>query len=294
MLTRYIDILSQNKRDIKLVNPLFETLFDQYPNNTLLNLIYGNVLLLQENKEEAMKQFEIYTKANPTDPVGYEQMLRIALPDSIDKIIEITEEAIRYIPDAPQFYFYLGAAKYQQKKYKEALDVFEEGLKSAKIDNPLLKSDFYGQIGDLHYFLGNKKAAFENYEKALKLNPQNLHVLNNYSYYLSLEGKDLDKAEQMSSITVKAEPTNPTFLDTYGWVLFRQGAYTTAKIYIENAVKYSEEEPSAEIFEHYGDVLYMTGEPEKALEQWKKAKELGSDSKTLDEKIRTGKYIEAK
>ncbi len=277
-----------------MVNPLFETLFDQYPNNTFLNLIYGNVLLLQENKEEARKQFEIYTKANPADPIGYEQMLRLALPDSIDKIIEITEEAIKHIPDAPQFYFYLGAAKYQQEKYKEALDVFEEGLKSAKIDNPLLKSDFYGQIGDLYYFLGNKEAAFENYEKALKLNPQNLHVLNNYSYYLSLEKKDLDKAEQMSSITVKAEPTNPTFLDTYGWVLFMQGAYTTARIYIENAVKYSEEEPSAEILEHYGDVLYVTGEPEKALEQWKKAKELGSDSKTLDEKIRTGKYIEAK
>ena len=148
LLTRYIDILLQNKRDIKLVNPLFETLFDQYPNNTFLNLIYGNVLLLQENKEEAWKQFEIYTKANPADPIGYEQMLRLALPDSIDKIIEITEEAIKHIPDAPQFYFYLGAAKYQQKKYKEALDVFEEGLKSAKIDNPLLKSDFYGQIGD--------------------------------------------------------------------------------------------------------------------------------------------------
>ena len=131
-------------------------------------------------------------------------------------------------------------------------------------------------------------------EKSVKTNPQNLHVLNNYSYYLSLEKKDLDKAEQMSSITVKAEPTNPTFLDTYGWVLFMQGAYTTARIYIENAVKYSEEEPSAEILEHYGDVLYVTGEPEKALEQWKKAKELGSDSKTLDEKIRTGKYIEAK
>jgi len=294
LLTRYIDILRQNKRDMQLVNSLFETLFDQYPHNTRLNLIYGNVLLLQEKKEEAMKQFEIYTKANPTDPVGYEQMLRIVLPDSIDRVIEITTEAIKYIPDAPQFYFYLGGAKYQQKKYKEALEVFEEGLKSAKIENPLLKSDFYGQIGDLNYFLGNKEAAFENYEKALKLNPQNLPVLNNYSYYLSLEGKDLDKAEQMSSITVKAEPTNPTYLDTYGWVLFKQGAYTTAKIYIENAVKYSEEEPSAEIFEHYGDVLYVTGEPEKALEQWKKAKELGSDSKTLDEKIRTGKYIEAR
>lgn len=119
LLTRYIDILLQNKRDIKLVNPLFETLFDQYPNNTFLNLIYGNVLLLQENKEEAWKQFEIYTKANPADPIGYEQMLRLALPDSIDKIIEITEEAIKHIPDAPQFYFYLGAAKYQQKNIKK-------------------------------------------------------------------------------------------------------------------------------------------------------------------------------
>ncbi|MBP7180035.1 MAG: tetratricopeptide repeat protein, partial [Dysgonomonadaceae bacterium] len=133
---------------------------------------------------------------------------------------------------------------------------------------------------------------FESYEKSLKLNPQNLPVLNNYSYYLSLEKRDLDKAEQMSSITVKAEPTNPTYLDTYAWILYEQGAYTMAKIYIENAVKYSENEPSAEILEHYGDILFKTGEPEKALEQWKKAKELGSDSKTLDEKIRTGKLVE--
>ena len=126
----------------------------------------------------------------------------------------------------------------------------------------------------------------------MKLNPQNLGVLNNYSYYLSNENKDLDKAERMSGITVKAEPTNATFLDTYGWVLFKQGAYTMAKIYIENAVKYSESEPSAEVLEHYGDILFKTDETEKALEQWKKAKELGSESKTLDKKIKTKKYVE--
>ena len=61
----------------------------------------------------------------------------------------------------PNFIFILEQQN-TNKKYKEALDVFEEGLKSAKIDNPLLKSDFYGQIGDLYYFLGNKEAAFEN------------------------------------------------------------------------------------------------------------------------------------
>jgi len=80
----------------------------------------------------------------------------------------------------------------------------------------------------------------------------------------------------MSSITVKAEPTNPTYLDTYAWILYEQGAYTMAKIYIENAVKYSENEPSAEILEHYGDILFKTGEPEKALEQWKKQRNWGA------------------
>jgi tetratricopeptide (TPR) repeat protein len=248
--------------------------------------------MAQDNKSEAMKQFEIYTAANPDDPAGYEQMIRASLPDSLDKVVQITEQALQFIPDAWQFYFYLGGAKYQQGKYEEALKVFQDGLKNAKIENPLVESDFYGQIGDLYHFLGNNQAAFESYEKSLKLNPQNLPVLNNYSYYLSLEKRDLDKAEQMSSITVKAEPTNPTYLDTYAWILYEQGAYTMAKIYIENAVKYSENEPSAEILEHYGDILFKTGEPEKALEQWKKAKELGSDSKTLDEKIRTGKLVE--
>jgi len=93
----------------------------------------------------------------------------------------------QFIPDAWQFYFYLGGAKYQQGKYEEALKVFQDGLKNAKIENPLVESDFYGQIGDLYHFLGNNQAAFESYEKSLKLNPQNLPVLNNYSYYLSLE-----------------------------------------------------------------------------------------------------------
>ncbi len=292
LLTRYITMLQTNETDTKIANPLFATLFDQHPHNAQLNFLYGSVLLLQENEEDAMKQFEIYTAAEPENPAGWEQMLRIALPDSLDKVIMITQEALKYIPDAYQFYFYLGGAKYQQEKYKEALAIFEEGLEAMGEESIPVKSDFYAQIGDLNYHLGNKELAYENYEKALKLNPQNLGVLNNYSYFLSLDNESLDKAERMSGVSVKAEPTNATFLDTYGWVLFKQGAYTMAKIYIENAVKYSEDAPSAEVLEQYGDILYKTGEEEKAIEQWKKAKELGSDSKTLDKKIKTKRYIE--
>lgn len=293
LLARYVAVLRQNKQDIKTANPLFRQLFEQHPNNTQINMMYGDVLMLQEDEKGAMEQFEIFTKDNPTNPVGYEQMLRIVLPDTLalDKVIEISEAGVKNVPTAPQFYFYLGLAKYQQNKHKEALAVFEQGLANAEFQNPQIESDFYGQVGDLNHFLKNNQVAFENYEKALKLNPQNLLVLNNYSYYLSLERKNLDKAEQMSGITIKVEPTNPTYLDTYGWVLFEQGAYTMAKIYIEKAVEYSQDEPSAEVLEHYGDVLAVTGDIEKAVEQWQKAKELGKNSKILNKKIKRKKYI---
>lgn len=294
LLTRYIGILQETNQDIKAVNPLFHTLFEQHPHHPQLNYIYGTVLVFQDDKEGAMKQFEIYAKANPENPAGWEQMMRLAMPDDIDKIAEITTEALKYISDAPQFYYYLGVAKYQQGKHKEALKVLEEGLEKTEGKNPIIESDFYGIIGDLYHTTGDNEKAYENYEKALKLNPENLGVLNNYSYYMSLERKNLDKAEKMSSITVKAEPSNATYLDTYGWILFQQGAYTAAKIYIENAIKNSEDdELSSEVLEHYGDVLYKVGEHEKALEQWKKAKAFGdSESKTLDKKIETGEYIE--
>ena len=289
LLTRYLGVLQQNSLDLKQANPLFESLFEQHPNNTQLNLIYGNVLSLQGDYSNAVKQFEIFIEDNPDNPGGYEQIIRAVLPkEDFVKVREVTTNALKYLPQEPQFYYYLGAVNYQEKKYKEALSVFEKGIEEAKFNNPVLESDFYGQIGDLNYFLGNEQAAFESYDKALQLNPQNLPVLNNFSYYLSLDKRDLDKAEQMSGITIKAEPLNPTYLDTYGWILYEQGSYIMAKIYIEKAIEY-EVEPSAEVYEHYGDVLFKTGEEEKAIEQWKRAKELGGDSKDLKRKIRRRK-----
>lgn len=292
LLTRYIGILQENKQNIETVNPLFVKLIEQHPTSSKLNMMYGNLLMIENKKPEAMEQFTIYSEANPDDPSGYEQMLRVMLPDSLDKVVKITEKALKYLPEAPQFYYYLGGAKFQQNKHDEALEVFLRGLEQAKFDNPTIESDFCGQIGDLYHEQGKDSLSFQYYEKALKLNLQNLPVLNNYSYYLSLKNRDLPRAEQMSSITVKAEPTNATYLDTYGWILFKQGAYTTAKIYLENAVKHGGNDVSAEVYEHYGDVLFKTEEVDKAVEQWKKAQSLGSTSKVLDKKIKNKQYFE--
>lgn len=302
ILTQYIGTLYKNNKDTGIVNALFDSLMIQHPQEPKLNMMYGNLLMLQEKKNEARFQFQIFAESNPTNPVGWEQMLSTAFPDSLNLVIDICRSAISYVPNQPQFYFYKGIAEYMENNYQEALTTLKTGLGYVDGNNSSLKSDFYGQIGDLYYREGCKDSAFIAYDKALNLEPNNIGVLNNYSYYLSLEKKDLDKAEKMSARTVKVEPMNPTYLDTYGWVLFQQGAYMMAKIYIENAVKYSEEkgeELSAEVCEHYGDVLYMTDEKEKALEYWQKAKEKASTesdsesrkSKTLEKKIETGKYI---
>lgn len=295
VLAQYIGTLQQNRKDTKTANALFDTLMTQHPQEPKLNLMYGNLLMLQNRKDDARFEFQIFAEANPTNPTGWEQLLSTYFPDSLDASIKICQTAISYLPDQPQFYFYLGASQYMQEEYQPALETLLKGVAYVDEKNLGLKSEFYAQIGDLYYHTGKTDSAFAEYEKALKINPGNIGVLNNYSYFLALSKKNLDKAEKMSSITVKAEPTNPTYLDTYGWVLFEQGAYVMAKIYIENAIRYSEEkkeELSSEVLEHYGDVLYKTDEHEKALEYWIKAKEKGdSKSKTLDKKIETKTFI---
>ena len=296
LLTKYVSVLRQNKQDISKSNILFHQLQEQHPNNSEISLLYGEVLLLQEDKEGALAQFESFKNENPDNPAGYGKMIEIALSDTtysaetLDKLIEITDEGISHIPTSPEFYFYNAMAKLQQDKLIEGMTVLQQGLANAEFQSPLIESDFYGHIGDVHHMLKDDAKAFEYYEKAIEINPQNLHVLNNYSYYLSLQKLDLDKAEKMSGLTVKAEPTNPTYLDTYAWILFEQEAYVMAKIYIEKAIEYGKDEASSEVYEHYGDILALSGDMDKAIEQWTKAKELGGNSKVLKKKIKRKKY----
>lgn len=294
VLSQYIGILQKNKQDLQQANKLIDSLMAEYPQEAKFNFLYGNLLMVQDKKEEASFQYRIFAESDPTNPMGWEQLLQASDMDSVDNIIGICESAISYLPEEPLFYFYLSIGKYQKKEYKQAIEILNQGIEYVDPSNANLMSEFHSQKGSLYHEIGKEDSTFIEYDLALKYNPQNMGVLNNYSYYLSVLRKDLDKAEKMSSMTIKAEPTNPTYLDTYGWVLFVQGAYTTAKIYLESALKYSQEKEkdvSAEVLEHYGDVLYKTDEHDKALEYWIKAKEKGSDSSTLDKKIETKAYI---
>ena len=292
ILGRYIQNLQRNKKEIENANTLFETLMEQHPQETELNIMYGSFLLAQDKIEDAKFQFQIVTESSPENPAAWSELLHLSFTEeNFENAIEICKSALIHFPDAPQFYFYLGIAYNQTKEYEEALKSYQDGIQHVDSSDIRLLSDFYGQIGDTYHQMKNKELSYENYEKALEYNNNNIGVLNNYAYYLSLDKKDLDKAERMSSICVKMHPENSTYIDTYAWVFFVKGDYNLAKFYLESAIS-NGGDTSEEIVDHYGDVLYKTGNVEKAVEQWEKALELGKKTETLKRKIADKTYYE--
>ena len=145
-------------------------------------------------------------------------------------------------------------------------------------------------MGDILHEKNREAEAYAAYDSCLQWKPDNVGCLNNYAYYLSEKGKDLQKAEQMSYRTIKAEPDNSTFLDTYAWILFMQERYEESKIYIDQAVQ-KDSTVSEVILEHAGDIHAKVGDMEKALDYWQQARKKGADSKVLIRKIKLRKYL---
>ena len=215
--------------------------------------------------------------------------------DDTDRVIALCTEARQYNPDEMAFYYYQGMSYYKRDDKDNALSAFQNGIGVINDDSdPNIVSDFYAIMGDLLQQKGLTRQAFEAYDSCLQWKEDNIMCLNNYAYYLSEMGQRLDDAEQMSYRTVKAEPKNATYLDTYAWILFMQKRYAEAKVYIDQALQ-NDSAASAVITEHAGDIYIMNKEPERALELWQKAQQSDSgsqlDSKILARKIKLKKYI---
>jgi len=297
ILGKYVGSLMSNKKNIEIANSLFKTLMEENSQETDLNLMYAQFLLSQDKMEEARPQLQVVTEADPENLLAWRLLKDIAVKEEkLDEIVRICDSAIAIFSDNPEFHFYKGLAYYQMKNYPEAMSAFQKGLQYIPDDDVNSLSMFYGQIGDLYHQLGNKDEAYIAYEKALGYSENNIGVLNNYAYFLSLDKEQMDKAERMSAQCIKMQPNNPTYIDTYAWVFFQKGNYSLAKFYIENAISNGGGE-SSDILEHYGDILYKTGNTDKAVEQWEKAlkaKEEGEDTSLLKKKIENKMYYETK
>ena len=211
----------------------------------------------------------------------------------MDRVITLCKDARQYNPDEMAFYYYQGVAYYKRDSLDQALSAFQNGIGViTEESNPDIVSDFYAVMGDILHQKGLAEEAFAAYDSCLQGKDDNIGCLNNYAYYLSERGEQLDKAEVMSYKTVKAEPKNSTYLDTYAWILFMQERYSEAKIYIEQALQNLDDSLNNEvIIEHAGDIYALNEDIDRALDLWRDAQTKKPEDQLLLRKIKQKKYL---
>lgn len=283
----------QADKDSTQIIALFDRIMKQEQDDPQIPMLYAQYLLSKNMEAESVPVLEQVVDLDPTNKAARMMLIGAAVKkEDYKQIIKVCEPGIEATPDALEFYYYLAVAYNQAEKPDSVISICKRALEHTTADSKKeTVSEFYSILGDMYHTQKQMKEAYAAYDSALVYNPSNIGALNNYAYYLSVERRDLDKAEEMSYKTVKAEPNNATYLDTYAWILFEKGNYAEARIYIDNAMKSEGGDESDVIVEHCGDIYYMTGDVDGALTYWKKALEMGSESKTLKQKIEKKKYI---
>lgn len=283
----------QADKDSTQIIALFDRIMKQEQDDPQIPMLYAQYLLSKNMEAESVPVLEQVVDLDPTNNAARMMLIGAAVKkEDYKQIIKVCEPGIEATPDALEFYYYLAVAYNQAEKPDSVISICKRALEHKTADGKKeIVSEFYSILGDMYHTQKQMKEAYAAYDSALVYNPSNIGALNNYAYYLSVECRDLDKAEEMSYKTVKAEPNNATYLDTYAWILFEKGNYAEARIYIDNAMKSEGGDKSDVIVEHCGDIYYMTGDVDGALTYWKKALEMGSESKTLKQKIEKKKYI---
>ena len=210
-----------------------------------------------------------------------------------DDVVKQSLEAHEYNPEEMVFYYFGGMAYYQKHEDDKTLDEFRRGLAQVNSQSPAdLVSDLYMLMGDIFYKKNMRQESFAAYDSCLQWKADNIMALNNYAYYMSECGIDLHKAESMSYKTIKAEPNNGTYLDTYAWILFMEERYADAKTYIDQSLKNRDStENNTAVIEHAGDIYAMNGIMDKAVEFWKQAYVGDNKTDVLDWKIKNKQYI---
>ena len=279
-------------KDSTQIVGLFNSMLAQEQENADVAMLAAQYLLSKRMDEEAKPVLQQVVDIDPENKPARLQLLSFAISkEDLDEVIRLCAPAVEYMPEALEFYYYWGIAHYQKKQHDEALEVFKKGVRQVDANSDKnMVSDFYSIMGDLYHIRKMNVEAYEAYDSALVYKPDNVGALNNYAYYLSVERKDLDKAEEMSYRTVKAEPTNSTYLDTYAWILFEKGKYAEARIYIDQAILNGGDKSSV-VMEHGGDIYYQVGEPEKALEYWTQAEKLAEESADDENEARDEKEL---
>ena len=291
ILRSYIQEMYNDSTQMPRIRELFDVLIDQHPLEHDIHDHYARYLVMVKDYKGAAEQEEQTLGLNPADPEGWQMLTSLYLQtEDYDKAEDAAKRSLRYYPNDPQQTLMLGSLYAQRKEYDKAERQYNIALGLVDSTNVELLSQIYTSMGDNLYAQEKPDSAFVLYKKAIAYNPNNYLALNNCAYFLACQGKDLDNALAMIEKVIKAEPDQATSLDTYAWVLFKRKEYQKAREAIDRTLEVTDER-SEDILEHAGDIYFMDGEPDKALEFWKEALPLAPDNELLKRKVKEKTYF---
>ena len=293
------------------IEDLILHLIEETPTEPQFHYLYAMWLENKKRYVEASEQMiSVYDNEDEDDIRSlYTAGMLLNYGNEPQKAADLARKYLKKFPEETSLLSLLISSLLRAEKNSEAL----QELDKANLDSlpdPVVRSNFFLMQGDLYFQLDSLDQGIAAYDKALKANPNNIMALNNYAYFLAKGGRDLPKAAEMSYKAITAEPENPTYLDTYAWVLFKQLKYVEAKEYIDKTLAiYEKPEPgseakaktgspleeteqiSADVYDHAGDIYFMNQMHKEAVEFWQQALKLEPDNKLIAKKVKLKTYF---
>jgi len=291
LLVKYVRDNYQPSDTLKHIDQLFDVLVEQHPHEADIHRFYSEYLLAQKDYKGAAEQLSYAIDMNPTSTDDWKRLMLINMMDeNFPAAIDAGNHALANAPDSIELYMYIAPAFYQMKQYDTAIDIYNRALAMSDSLDADSRSDLLTGLGDVYHEMGDTALSYSYYQNALDINPGNTGAMNNFAYGLAVDGNRLDQAERMAALAVKGNPDNVNFVDTYAWVFFVKGDYDMALLYIKRAAELEKDNPSQEMLEHYGDILFKHGEVDEAVEKWKAALEIDPSNELLQRKINDRTY----
>ncbi len=265
------------------LNDLASTLAVKYPDNREVIDLYGGHLIASGDTQTALNYYRRHLDRNDPDLDIYLTIMQLeSYLGQTDSLAADLDRAIARFPENTTLLTNLGHLRGADNRYQEAVKYYREALRHA--DSDTLRSELWAYIGDVYHMQGDTRRTFKAYDRSLRYFADNVMVLNNYAYFLTIAGQNLDKAFAMASRVMELESGNSTYIDTYAWVLYKLGRLEQAKRAMQQALSLDRRQ-SADLAAHYGDILWDLGEKFMAETYWKRAVERGFDKAEMESHI---------
>ncbi len=271
-----------------LVNDLINTLLLTHPSDSSVKVVYVDHLISSGRVEQALEYLKQWIAQSPEQETPYEYLISGELflkrPDSalvyINNAIEQFPQNIDFATYKAMFYYTEGDKQRSLKEWKKILKIAPDDSTRCSIYCSM--GDVAGEITE---WKNRDKTAYKYYEKALAIDSMYIPALNNYSYKLSEDSTQIDKALTLARRMMQQDTSNPTYLDTYAWILFKAGLTDEALKIMRQAISLDTTNNEVLLL-HYGDILFESGQKYLARIYWRKALEAGADGKEIEIRIK--------